>query len=73
MGFVIARRARQAGAAVTLVAGPVSLPTLRGVLRLDVGSTSNWLSAVMEHAKAALIVIATAALADWRPEQAADQ
>ncbi len=73
MGFAIARAAREAGAAVTLVAGPVSLPTPRGVLRVDVRSASNMLSAVMEHAQAARIFVATAAVADWRPEQAADQ
>ena len=38
MGFAIARAAREAGADVTLVAGPVHLPTPRGVRRLDVKS-----------------------------------
>jgi phosphopantothenoylcysteine decarboxylase/phosphopantothenate--cysteine ligase len=73
MGFAIARAAREAGADVTLVAGPVSLPTPRGVRRIDVRSASNMLAAVMEHAPTASIFIATAAVADWRPEQAADQ
>jgi phosphopantothenoylcysteine decarboxylase/phosphopantothenate--cysteine ligase len=39
MGFAIARAAREAGAEVTLVAGPVHLPTPRGVQRIDVVST----------------------------------
>lgn len=73
MGFAIARAAREAGADVTLVAGPVSLPTPRGVRRIDVRSASNMLAAVMEHAPTASIFIATAAVADWRPEQAVDQ
>lgn len=67
MGFAVARAAREAGATVTLVAGPVSLPTPRGVLRIDVKSAQNMLEAVMERAQAATIFIATAAVADWRP------
>ncbi|MHB1248716.1 MAG: bifunctional phosphopantothenoylcysteine decarboxylase/phosphopantothenate--cysteine ligase CoaBC [Polaromonas sp.] len=67
MGFAIARAAREAGAEVTLVAGPVSLPTPRGVTRIDVKSAQNMLQAVMERAQAATIFIATAAVADWRP------
>ena len=67
MGFAIARAAREAGAEVTLVAGPVSLATPRGVTRVDVKSASNMLSAVVERAHLASIFIATAAVADWRP------
>jgi phosphopantothenoylcysteine decarboxylase / phosphopantothenate---cysteine ligase len=67
MGFAIARAAHEAGATVTLVAGPVSLPTPRGVTRIDVKSAQNMLVAVMERAPAATIFIATAAVADWRP------
>jgi phosphopantothenoylcysteine decarboxylase / phosphopantothenate---cysteine ligase len=67
MGFAVARAAREAGATVTLVAGPVSLPTPRGVTRIDVKSAQNMLEAVMERAQAATVLIATAAVADWRP------
>ncbi len=73
MGFAIARAAQEAGAQVTLVAGPVSLPTPRGVQRVDVKSAQNMLQAVIERAQAATIFIATAAVADWRPSSAADQ
>ena len=73
MGFAIARAAREAGADVTLVAGPVGLPTPRGVTRLDVKSASNMLDAVMNHACDASIFIATAAVADWRPIAPATQ
>ncbi len=73
MGFAIARAAREAGAEVTLVAGPVSLPTPRGVARINVRSASNMLEAVMEQADAATVFIATAAVADWRPETTAEQ
>ncbi len=73
MGFAVARAAHEAGATVTLVAGPVSLPTPRGVTRIDVKSAQNMLVAVMERAQAATIFIATAAVADWRPASPAAQ
>jgi phosphopantothenoylcysteine decarboxylase/phosphopantothenate--cysteine ligase len=73
MGFAIARAAQEAGATVTLVAGPVSLPTPRGVTRIDVKSASNMLQTAVEFAQAASIFIATAAVADWRPAQESDQ
>lgn len=73
MGFAIARAAREAGAEVTLVAGPVALPTPRGTTRIDVGSAREMLAAVQRHADAADVFIATAAVADWRPDAAAEQ
>jgi len=73
MGFAIARAAQEAGAHVTLVAGPVSLPTPRGVTRIDVKSAANMLETSVVQAQAASIFIAAAAVADWRPAQAADQ
>ena len=71
MGFAIARAARAAGEQVTLVAGPVHLPTPRGVRRIDVRSAKNMLAIVEEQAREATIFIATAAVADWRPATAA--
>ena len=73
MGFAMARAAREAGAEVTLVAGPVSLATPRGVSRLDVTSAVEMLQAVQEKAFNATVFIATAAVADWRPANAVDQ
>ena len=73
MGFAIARAAREAGAIVTLVAGPVSLLTPRGVTRVDVRSASDMLEAVMNKEQVASIFVATAAVADWRPEHEAEQ
>jgi len=73
MGFAIARAAREAGAEVTLVAGPVSLPTPHGVTRVDVKSALNMLEAVENKAQTATIFIATSAVADWRPASAADR
>ena len=73
MGFAIARAAQQAGAQVTLVAGPVSLATPRGVLRVDVRSALQMQDAVLKAASHSHIFIAAAAVADWRPATAADQ
>ncbi len=73
MGFAIARAAAEAGAAVTLVAGPVHLPTPAGVQRLDVRSALQMHEAVMAAAPGQDVFIATAAVADWRPLAAADQ
>ncbi len=67
MGFALARAAREAGADVTLIAGPVSQPTPRGVQRIDVVSARNMLESAVDHAQTATILIATAAVADWRP------
>jgi phosphopantothenoylcysteine decarboxylase / phosphopantothenate---cysteine ligase len=67
MGFAIARAAREAGAEVALVAGPVSLPTPRGVSRIDVKSAREMLAATMAEEPGADVFIATAAVADWRP------
>ena len=73
MGFAIARAAREAGAQVTLVAGPVHLPTPRGVNRIDVTSAREMLAATLAQAPSASIFIATAAVADWRPANAAGE
>ena len=73
MGFAIARAAREAGAQVTLVAGPVHLPTPRGVSRVDVKSAQNMLEASVDRSSSASIFIATAAVADWRPANATDR
>jgi phosphopantothenoylcysteine decarboxylase / phosphopantothenate---cysteine ligase len=73
MGFAIAQAAREAGAEVTLVAGPVALATPRGVRRVDVMSAEQMLQAVWADVGQATVLVATAAVADWRPAQAADQ
>jgi phosphopantothenoylcysteine decarboxylase/phosphopantothenate--cysteine ligase len=73
MGFAIARAAREAGARVTLVAGPVSLITPRGVTRIDVRSAESMLVEVMNQASTASIFIATSAVADWRPAIASER
>lgn len=72
MGFAVARAAQEAGAAVTLIAGPVSLATPRGVRRIDVRSARQMHDATLAEAPAATLFIATAAVADWRPLNAAE-
>ncbi|MGH8212998.1 MAG: bifunctional phosphopantothenoylcysteine decarboxylase/phosphopantothenate--cysteine ligase CoaBC [Rhodanobacteraceae bacterium] len=69
MGFAIARAARDAGARVTLVAGPVSLPSPQEVRRIDVRNAREMHAAVVSAAADADIFIATAAVADWRPRE----
>jgi len=73
MGFAIARAAREAGAEVTLVAGPVHLATPRGVRRLDVRSARDMQQAVNAEISKATVFVATAAVADWRPANTAEQ
>ena len=73
MGFAVARAAAEAGARVTLVAGPVGLPTPQGVTRIDVQSAQQMLAAVLPVAAAHDVFVGTAAVADWRVETAATQ
>jgi phosphopantothenoylcysteine decarboxylase/phosphopantothenate--cysteine ligase len=73
MGFAVARAAREAGAQVTLVAGPVHLPTPRGVQRVDVRSALDMQAAVHRFVDHADVLVATAAVADWRVANASEQ
>ncbi len=73
MGFAIARAAAEAGAQVTLVAGPVHQPTPHGVARINVQSALQMHAAVMPLASTHDVFVATAAVADWRPAAAATQ
>jgi phosphopantothenoylcysteine decarboxylase/phosphopantothenate--cysteine ligase len=73
MGFAVAQAARDAGADVVLVTGPVSLPTPPGVRRIDVESAADMLTAVLREVSGTDIFISTAAVADYRPARPADQ
>ena len=73
MGFAVAQAAREAGAEVILVSGPVSLPTPPGVRRVDVESAADMLTAVLREVEGTDIFISTAAVADYRPASAAGQ
>ena len=67
MGFAVAAAAIEAGADVTLIAGPVELATPVGVARrIDVRSARQMRDAVMDAVVDADIFIAAAAVADWR-------
>ncbi|KOC93329.1 bifunctional phosphopantothenoylcysteine decarboxylase/phosphopantothenate--cysteine ligase CoaBC [Winslowiella iniecta] len=66
MGFAIAQAAAARGANVTLVAGPVDLPTPAWVKRIDVTTALEMQKAVMEHITRQHIFIGSAAVADYR-------
>ena len=72
MGFAIARAAADAGADVTLVAGPVALATPRGVKRIDVTTALEMRDATLIAAPASDVFVATAAVADWRVARVAE-
>src|SRR4051812_39421776 len=67
MGFAVAAAARELGADVTIVCGPVNLATPAGVKRIDVESAADMLQAVTENIEGVDIFVATAAVADYRP------
>ena len=66
MGYAVARAAREAGAEVTLISGPVSLATPAGVARVDVRTAREMFDAVKKDAKGADVFISVAAVADYR-------
>ena len=72
MGFAVAQALEEQGAEVTLVAGPSTLPTPPGVSRIDVESALEMHAAVMKQAGNCDLFVATAAVADYRPETVAD-
>ncbi len=69
MGFAVAAAATRAGYQVTLIAGPVALPTPEGVERIDVTTTDEMRNAVIEHFDAADAVVMAAAPCDYRPAE----
>ncbi|HEY8607569.1 MAG TPA: bifunctional phosphopantothenoylcysteine decarboxylase/phosphopantothenate--cysteine ligase CoaBC [Noviherbaspirillum sp.] len=73
MGFAVARAAREAGAEVTLVAGPTALATPSGVRRIDVRSAREMHEAVLSQVDGKDVFIAVAAVADWRVANASAQ
>lgn len=73
MGFALAAACAEAGARVTLIAGPVHQPTPARVTRVDVTSARDMLEAVEQAVAGADVFIATAAVADYRPQVVAGQ
>ena len=69
MGFAVVEAARDAGAEVILISGPVSVCTPRGVRRVDVETADQMLAAVNENLAGTDIFIAAAAVSDYRPVQ----
>lgn len=76
MGFALAEAARDAGAQVTLIAGPVNLATPERVKRINVVSANDMLEATtacLDKLKGGVIFIGTAAVADYRPNNQVEQ
>ncbi len=73
MGYALAQAAQQAGAQVTLISGPTSLPSPHQVKRIDVESAEQMLQASLDTLDDCDIFIATAAVADYRVRQIAEQ
>lgn len=72
MGFAVAKAAKEAGADVILIAGPVHLTTPAGVQRIDVETAQQMHDAVMDSLGSSDIFVACAAVADYRPLQVED-
>ncbi|MBE0439357.1 MAG: bifunctional phosphopantothenoylcysteine decarboxylase/phosphopantothenate--cysteine ligase CoaBC [Gammaproteobacteria bacterium] len=72
MGFAVAKAAKEAGANVVLIAGPVHLTTPQGVERINVETAAQMHEQVMASVASADIFIASAAVADFRPLSVAD-
>jgi phosphopantothenoylcysteine decarboxylase/phosphopantothenate--cysteine ligase len=70
MGFALAQACAEAGADVTLIAGPTSLPTPNGVKRIDVRSAAEMAAAVDTAVVSTQVFIAVAAVADYAPAKA---
>jgi phosphopantothenoylcysteine decarboxylase/phosphopantothenate--cysteine ligase len=73
MGYAVARAAREAGASVMLVSGPVALAAPEGVKRLSVRSAAQMFDAVKANLNGCNVFISVAAVADFRPKKASKQ
>ena len=73
MGYALAAAARDLGAHVTLISGPVSLPTPPGVARVDVRTAREMFDAVKKDVKGADVFISVAAVADYRVKNPSKQ
>ena len=73
MGFALARAAAEAGASVTMVAGPTTLATPVGVTRIDVRSAADMHAEVMKRVANADVFVAVAAVADYTPAEPSER
>jgi phosphopantothenoylcysteine decarboxylase / phosphopantothenate---cysteine ligase len=71
MGYAVAEAARDAGASVVIVSGPVSVPTPPGVKRIDVETAEQMMNAVLAEIADTDIFIAAAAVSDYRMREVA--
>ena len=71
MGFAVAEALTGLGARVTLIAGPVVLPTPPGLKRIDVETAAQMHKAALAEAKDAGLFVGAAAVADYRPAKSA--
>jgi phosphopantothenoylcysteine decarboxylase/phosphopantothenate--cysteine ligase len=72
MGFAVAEAAREAGADVVIVSGPVNVPTPAGVRRVDVETAEQMLAAVQAEIAGTDVFIASAAVSDYRAREVAE-
>lgn len=73
MAYALAAEAAAAGARVTLISGPVNLPTPESVKRIDIVSAQEMLEATLEHMTGCDVFVGVAAVADYRPINAEKQ
>ncbi len=73
MGYALAEAARLRGATVTLVSGPTALPAPGGVEFIRVETAAQMRDAVLSHAPSADLILAAAAVSDYRPADRAAQ
>jgi phosphopantothenoylcysteine decarboxylase/phosphopantothenate--cysteine ligase len=71
MGYAVAEAARDAGAEVVIVSGPVNVPTPRGIRRIDVETAAQMMDAVQAELADTDIFIAAAAVSDYRAREVA--
>ena len=71
MGFEIAKAAYERGAEVTLITGPVNLPDISGVKRIDVTTSDDMFDAVRKNMKGKSLIVMSAAVSDFKPKKVA--
>lgn len=73
MGYALAEAAREAGHEVTLISGPVVIPSVPGVTLVQVETAREMFEAVRDYLEGHTVAIFSAAVADYRPSSKAEQ
>jgi len=73
MGYALAEAAKLRGAGVVLISGPTALPIPGGIEIVRVETAAQMYDAALSHAETADVIIAAAAVSDYRPDEFADQ